>query len=107
VAYDIFVSEKDEAYLENLPLSARAKEKVKRFITGPIANISDEGRFNSENRPDASKPCFKMSLFLLDFWGDRHAHTLEFHIRDDTAQFGVLVLAYVEHRVGRSLDEPG
>jgi hypothetical protein len=105
VAYHIYISDANEAYLEKLPLSTVAKERVSRFIQGTIANVTDEIRFNLENRPDPTKPCFKMSLFLLDFWGDRHAHTLEFHIRDETAQFGVLVLAYVDHWLGRSLDE--
>jgi hypothetical protein len=42
-----------------------------------------------------------MQRLLLDFWGDRRFHTIDFYIRDDVAAFGVLVIAYIEHRKGR------
>jgi hypothetical protein len=91
----------EEAYYDRLPLSSRAKESLDRFINLEIANVSDGFRLQPENHPDSSKPCFLMQRLLLDFWGDRRFHTIDFYMRDDAVAFGVLVIAYIEHRPGR------
>jgi hypothetical protein len=92
----------EQAYYDNLPLSQRAKESLDRFVEQELANVAPEFRLDPNNRPDPSKPCFLMQRLLLDFWGNRRFHTIDFYIRDDAAAFGVLVIAHVEHRQGRS-----
>jgi hypothetical protein len=97
-----FRDDAEQAYYDGLPLSPRAKESLDRLIEQEIANVSDEFRLDPQNRPDPGKPCFLFQRMLLDVWGDRCFHTIDFYIRDEAAKYGVLVIAYIEHRRGQS-----
>jgi hypothetical protein len=97
VPFDVDVPDPEQAYLDGLPLSPEAKERVRRFIKESIPNVTDDFRLNPENRPKPDSPYFVMRLVLLDRWGDGQFHTIDFHIRDDGASFGVLLIVYVDH----------
>jgi hypothetical protein len=93
VPYDLDAPEHELEYWENLPLSSTAKQRVQEFI----ADISDEFRLRSENRLGPGSPYFKIEYVIRDVWGDHRLHRIDFHIRDDKAEFGVLSIAYIEH----------
>jgi len=84
------------AYLDGLPLSPAAKERVNQFIEQVVADVSDHMRLDPTNRPDAAKPCFRLQYLFLDRWGDGQIHRIDFYILDHAAEFGVLVIAYAE-----------
>jgi hypothetical protein len=96
LSFHVPISDRDQAYFDSLPLSPEAKERVKRFVNQFIANVSDEFRFNPENRPSPDSPYFFVQYIILDQWGDGRIHSIDFHIRDDQAQFGVLLIVYID-----------
>lgn len=97
VAFQVDITDADRAYLDSLPLSSEAKVRVNRFVEQFIANVSDDFRLDPANRLVPDSPYFVVQHILLDQWGDGRVHTLDFHIRDDGAAFGVLLVAYVDH----------
>jgi hypothetical protein len=86
------------AYLNNLPLSSRAKRSVWQFIDYAIANADDTVRNDPAFRFGPGHLYFTRQLLLRDWWGDRGYHTLDFVVLDAPAAMGVLVIVYVEHR---------
>jgi hypothetical protein len=97
VAFHVDISDHELAYLDNLPLSPEAKERVNQFIEQFIANVPDEFRLDPENRPDPDKDCFLVRHIVLDRKGDGLIHTIEFYIGDAPAESGVLIVAYIDH----------
>ena len=100
MSYHLQISERDRTYLDGLPLSNAAREKIDDFIEYAIEQVDDGLRTNPENRPKANTPFFERVLLLMDedVAGNRSFHTLRFVINDAKAAFGVLILAYVEHQ---------
>jgi hypothetical protein len=96
LAYNVHVSDADREYLDALPLSEVAKGKVKAFIRDTLAVVDDAFRNDPANRIQAGSPHFRLQLLLLDAWGDRKLHLIEFIVNDEHARFGVLVVVYVE-----------
>jgi hypothetical protein len=56
LSYIVHISDADRAYLDNLPLSEDAKERVAGFIEYAIADVDDTFRNDPANRPDPGKP---------------------------------------------------
>jgi hypothetical protein len=95
--YQVDIPDAERAYLDGLPLSDEAKERINRFIEQVIADIPDAFRLSPENRLGPDSPYFLVRHLILDRWGDGQMHTLDFHVRDDTARFGVLLIVFVDH----------
>lgn len=93
MSYNVDIADGEKAYWDALPLSSEAKDRIKQFI----ADVSEDFRRAPVNRPKADAPYFKIEYVIWDSWGDRRLHRLDFHIRDDKAQIGVLFIAYIEH----------
>jgi len=93
LSFNLHISDSEQAYFDGLPLSSEAKERINRFI----ADVSDEFRLNPENRPSPDSPYFYAQYIILDRWGDGRVHTIDFHVRDDQAQFGVLLIVFIDH----------
>jgi hypothetical protein len=47
------------------------------------------------DHPDS--PYFLIQYLILDAWGDRRIHTIDFYVRDDKAEFGILLIVYIDH----------
>jgi hypothetical protein len=95
--FHIHLPDSEQAYLDNLPLSATAKERLNQFIGDFIANVSDEFRADPINRRGPNPHYFVVQHVLLDVWGDNAVHTVDFHIQDDRAEFGVLLIGFIDH----------
>jgi hypothetical protein len=87
----------ERAYLDDLPLSPQAKERIDRFVEEFIAEIPDEFRLNAENRLSPDSPYFRVQYIILDRWGDGRAHAIDFYVRDDMAKFGALLMVFIDH----------
>jgi hypothetical protein len=94
--FQLHISDAEQAYLDGLPLSPEAKERLRRFIDQTIADIPDAFRLDPENRPKADSPYFLVQHLLLDRWGDGGIHRIDFHIRDDKAEYGVLLVVFID-----------
>ena len=92
MSYDLDVPGHELEYWESLPLSSTAKLRIQEFIAG----IPDKFRLDPLNRPKHNTPYFKIEYLFLDSQGDRRTHRIDFYIRDDKAEFGVLYIAYME-----------
>jgi hypothetical protein len=98
LAYQVHISDADRAYLDSLPLSDEAKERVEDFIDYAIANVTDAFRQDPANRTQPGAPYFQTQLLLFDKWGDGHYHAVNFVVDDRPAPFGVLLIVYVDHQ---------
>ncbi len=98
MGYIVHISDADRAYLDNLPLSDEAKQRVEDFIDYAIANVDDAFRNEPTNRTGLGLPYFETQLILLDIWGDGSLHTVRFIVKDSSASSGVLVVVYVDHQ---------
>ena len=98
MAYIVHISEVDRAYLASLPLSERAKARVDDFIEYAIAQVEDAVRNDPANRIQPDAHYFHRDLLLLDFWGDRQLHRIDFVVNDENAPIGVLIVVYVDHQ---------
>jgi hypothetical protein len=56
LSYHVHISDADRGYLDNLPLSDAAKERVDDFIGYAIADVADAFRLDAENRPNPDSP---------------------------------------------------
>jgi hypothetical protein len=95
--FQLMIPDSEQEYLDNLPLSTEAKEQIYRFIEQTIADIPDEFRLDPENRCKPDSSCFRIRHIILDRWGDNRLYVIDFHILDDKAKFGVLLIAYIEY----------
>jgi hypothetical protein len=98
LGYQVHIPPTERAYLDNLPLSDVARERVEDFITYAIADVDDATRNDPANRPQPGPPYFQRQLLLLDIWGDGRVHTIDVVVNDAAAAYGVLVFVYVDHR---------
>ena len=96
--YFVHISDVDKTYLTGLPLSDRAKESVEDFIEYAIAQVPDAFRNDPANRLQPNTRYFHRDLLLLDVWGDRQYHRIDFVVNDEHASFGVLIVVYVDHQ---------
>ncbi len=96
--YFVQIGAANRAYLDSLPLSEMAKGKVDDFIEYAIAQVEDAVRNDPANRIQPGTRYFHRDLLLLDFWGDRQFHRIDFVINDENAPIGVLIIVYVEHQ---------
>ena len=97
MSFLVHISDADRAYLDSLPLSAEAKERVDKFIVDSIANVSDQFRLDPQNRLGPGAPYFHIQYLILDVWGDRKIHGIDFHVNDQAAASGVLLIVFVDH----------
>jgi hypothetical protein len=102
VAYELEIPDGVLAYLEDLPLSDAAKEKVFAALDD-ISNLSDAFRADPDNRLSPGSPCLWYRHLLHDREGDGCVHCLEFVVEDGSAQYGILRIRYAEHRPGLPL----
>ncbi len=98
MSYFVHISDRDQAYLDGLPLSDTAKERVDDFIDYAIANVNDSFRNDSANRPYPNDHFFQVEFLLLDSWGDGSYHRITFVISDEHAAAGVLLIVFVDHQ---------
>ena len=98
MAFHVHISDADRAYLDGLPLSPEAKNRTSEFVGNLGNGFLDEFRLDPDNRPDPDRPYFRIQHVFLDRWGDGRMHVIDFHIKDDGARFGVLLIVYIEHR---------
>jgi hypothetical protein len=96
--YAVHIPDAEQSYLDGLPLSELAKEKVADFIDYAISQMDDAFRNDPINRLQPNKPYFQRSFLLYDVWGDRRFHLLNFVVNDEHAPYGVLIIVYVEHQ---------
>jgi hypothetical protein len=92
--YFVMIVPKHEQYIEGLPISNQAKLLISKFITAAIGGVSDE--FREAHRPKAGKPYFQTRLDFRDWWGDNLDHVVDFVVKDDRAEVGVLELVWVD-----------
>jgi hypothetical protein len=99
VAYQVQISDYWQEYLDGLPISSRAKQKISDFIDYALAHVNDEFRIDPANRPWPGKPFFRRDFVFLDRdpSGAVSGHRLLCYLRDDMAPFGVLLLVFVDH----------
>lgn len=97
MSFHLHISEAERAYLDRLPLSPEAKERISQFVEQFVANVPDEFRLNPENRLKPDGPFFLVQYIVLDRSGDGRMHTIDFHIRDDKAEFGILLIVFIDH----------
>ncbi|HLN32001.1 MAG TPA: hypothetical protein VK395_29990 [Gemmataceae bacterium] len=96
MAYHVHFKDSDKAYLDALPLSSEAKEKIYNFVRYAIAEVGDAFRNDPANRQGPG--CFHRDLILWDRWGDGQYHRIDFIVDDQHALQGVLIIVYVEHQ---------
>jgi hypothetical protein len=96
LAYYVQISRDDLARLEALPhLSVTKLADVLEAVTSILADASDQ--FREERRLGPGSPYF---LFDYIFRDEGRFHQLLFYVNDAHAAAGVLVVAYLEHKVG-------
>lgn len=98
MAYHVYVTDRDQAYLESLPLSEAAKGKLDQFIEYALANVTDSFRTDPDNRPQLGARFFQADFILLDSQGDGRYHKITFMVSDEHAASGVLLIVYVDHQ---------
>jgi hypothetical protein len=97
LAYYIQIEDRDQAYLDGLSLSVEAKGRLDIFVNYAIANVADSVRSDPANRPFPNSPIFQLDFLILDSWGDRRLHKITFHVSDEHAAAGVLLIVFVDH----------
>jgi hypothetical protein len=98
LAFHVHIPDHERAYLHRLPVSHSAKQRLEEFIEQFIANVPDDFRLDPENRHGDGSPYFFVRHIFLDRDGDGRLHAVDFHVRDDQAQFGVLLIVFVDHQ---------
>lgn len=97
MAYLVNLEEREQAYLDGLPLSEQAKARLDDFIDYAIANVKDSFRNDPANRPRPDSHFFQIVFFIRDMWGDRLYHKVTFVVSDEHAAAGVLLIVFVDH----------
>jgi hypothetical protein len=100
VPFEVHLTDADKAYLDNLPLSARAKARLADFIDYGLARVDVAFRTDPENRVGPNKSFFKRDFLLVDTWGDDRWHRIKFVVDDANASEGKLVVVYIDHQDG-------
>jgi hypothetical protein len=96
--YHLQIRDADQEYLNELPLTAKAKAKIEDFIDYGILHVADAFRLDPANRPRPDGPYFQSELlfFDVDESGKKSYHKINFVINDANAAYGVLLLVYVD-----------
>lgn len=94
--YFVHITEADSAYLDALPLSSEARQRLRRLLIETIASTPDEIRLDPASRDPNGGPYFWRDMLILDQWGDQRSHILQAVISDAAAAFGVLQVVYLE-----------
>lgn len=97
MAYLVHFDEREQAYLDFLPLSAEAKGRLDEFIDYAIANVMDSFRNDPANRPRPDSHFFQIEFFIRDIWGDGLYHKVTFVVSEEHAAAGVLLVVFVDH----------
>jgi len=97
LSFQVDIPDAERAFLDALPLSAEAKQRIDRFVEEFIADVAEDFRLNPENRLGPDSPYFHVQHIIQDRWGDGRLHSIDFHIRDDKAEFGVLLIVFIDH----------
>jgi hypothetical protein len=100
LAFELYISDDDQTYLDALPVSPRAKAKLEHFIDYAIRKVSSGFRNNPENRPNPDKSVFVLQFLVVDEWGDDRWHTIDFTVDDSQAADGKLAVVFVDHADG-------
>jgi hypothetical protein len=99
LAYHVQISREDLERLESFPyISAGKLADVLDEVQSYLGNVTD--RVREDCRVGPGSPYF---LFDYVFRDEGHGHQLLFYVDDSHATAGVLVVAFVDHRVGPSL----
>ncbi len=97
MAYFVDITEDDERYLDSLPLSKEARNRIQNFLVNTIGNVADAIRNDPGNRHEGSDQYFWSQFVILDAWGDNRSHRIDVIINDAAAAHGVLRIVYIEH----------
>ena len=100
MTFELTIKDKNQAYLDALPHSGRAKAKLKDFIDYAIRKVPSGFRNNPDNRPHSGKPYFVSQLLIVEEWGDDRWHTIDFIVDDSQATEGKLTIVFVDHADG-------
>jgi hypothetical protein len=100
VPFEVHLTDADKAYLENLPLSAKAKARLTDFVAYGLVRVDGAFRADPENRVGPDGAFFKRDFFIVDGWGDDRWHRVEFVVDDAHASAGKLVVVYIDHQDG-------
>jgi hypothetical protein len=98
LAFHVHITHADESYLNNLPLSPEAKRRVWYFVETQLAELPDDFRLDPANRLAPDQPFFRIRHLIKDIHGDGKIHTIDFYVQDDKAEFGVLLVVFVDHQ---------
>jgi hypothetical protein len=98
--FAVHLTDADKAYLDNLPLSARAKAHLTDFIDYALAKVDAAFRTDPDNRMGPNQSFFKRAFLLVDAWGDDRWHRIEFVVDDAHAGEGKLVVVFIDHQDG-------
>ena len=98
MAYLGNISDRDQAYLDGLPLSDTAKRRVDDFIDYAIVNVDDSFRNDPANLPSSNAHFFQVDFLILDSSGDGRYHNITFVVSDEHAAAGTLLIVFVEHK---------
>lgn len=96
MAFHVYIPDSEQAYLDGLPLSPEAKALVSRFVEEFLADVPGQFRLDPANRLGPDSPYFRVRHIFSDRWGDGRLHSVDFYVRDDQSQFGVLLIVYIE-----------
>jgi hypothetical protein len=83
LAYFVNVEDRDQVYLDGLPLSAEAKARLDDFIDYAIAKVEDSFRNDPANRPHPNSHFFRLEFLIRDVWGDGLYHKVTFVVSND------------------------
>ncbi len=97
MAYFVHIEDRDQSYLDGVPLSDEAKRRLDDFVDYGIANAADSFRNDPANRPFPNDAIFRLDFLILDRWGDNRLHKLTFFVNDDRAAVGVLLVVFVDY----------
>ncbi len=98
MAYSVYISDRDQAYLNGLPLSTTARGRLGDFVEYAIANVVDSFRNDPANRLQPNSPIFQVEFVLLNAGGDDRFHKIRFLVSDEHAANGVLAIVFVDHQ---------
>jgi hypothetical protein len=96
--YHLQISREDLERLESFPhISAGKLADVLHDVESYLGNVADQVR--EDGRLGSGSPYF---LFEYLFPDEGHLHHLLFYVNDSHAAAGLLVVAFVDHRLGSS-----
>src|SRR5438105_994333 len=97
--YQVHMEERDQRFLDGIPLTDRAREALRDFITYGLAGVTDEFRLDPANRVGNY---FRRDLTLVDedSQGVKRCNQFDFTVDDTPAYTGWLIVLSVDHDDG-------